>query len=233
SSPRGRAGTPVTRAPPPGSCCPPFPAGERVPVTGAPPARVPGGGRAYAPPRGGGRSRAAAAGCRSRAGAPPAAVGGWARGTRRRPERHRIAVVSQDPLSSFDPRWTVEQILRDALDGALRAPERTARIRQLLGLVALDDEVLGRLPLTLSGGQRQRVAIARALARQPELIVLDEAVSALDVSVQAQILDLLVALQRALGVAYLFISHDLGVIHHMSDEVLVMKDGVVVERGDP
>jgi peptide/nickel transport system ATP-binding protein len=151
----------------------------------------------------------------------------------RRPERHRIAVVSQDPLSSFDPRWTVEQILRDALDGALRAPERTARIRQLLGLVALDDEVLGRLPLTLSGGQRQRVAIARALARQPELIVLDEAVSALDVSVQAQILDLLVALQRALGVAYLFISHDLGVIHHMSDEVLVMKDGVVVERGDP
>ncbi len=153
--------------------------------------------------------------------------------SRRRPERHRIAVVSQDPLSSFDPRWTVEQILRDALDGALRAPERTARIRQLLGLVALDDEVLGRLPLTLSGGQRQRVAIARALARQPELIVLDEAVSALDVSVQAQILDLLVALQRALGVAYLFISHDLGVIHHMSDEVLVMKDGVVVERGDP
>lgn len=153
--------------------------------------------------------------------------------SRRRPERHRIAVVSQDPLSSFDPRWTVEQILRDALDGALRAPERTARIRQLLGLVALDDEVLGRLPLTLSGGQRQRVAIARALARQPALIVLDEAVSALDVSVQAQILDLLVALQRALGVAYLFISHDLGVIHHMSDEVLVMKDGVIVERGDP
>jgi peptide/nickel transport system ATP-binding protein len=153
--------------------------------------------------------------------------------SRRRPERHRIAVVSQDPLSSFDPRWTVEQILRDALDGALRAAERTARIRQLLGLVALGDEVLGRLPLTLSGGQRQRVAIARALARQPELIVLDEAVSALDVSVQAQILDLLVALQRALGVAYLFISHDLGVIHHMSDEVLVMKDGVIVERGDP
>ncbi|MGN6273694.1 MAG: dipeptide ABC transporter ATP-binding protein [Protaetiibacter sp.] len=155
------------------------------------------------------------------------------RESRRRPERHRIAVVSQDPLSSFDPRWTVEQILRDALGGALRAPEREARTRHLLGLVALGDEVLGRLPLTLSGGQRQRVAIARALARQPELIVLDEAVSALDVSVQAQILDLLVALQRALGVAYLFISHDLGVIHHMSDEVLVMKDGAVVERGDP
>ncbi|HTN58433.1 MAG TPA: ABC transporter ATP-binding protein [Protaetiibacter sp.] len=155
------------------------------------------------------------------------------RESRRRLERHRIAVVWQDPLSSFDPRWTVEQILRDALDGALRGPARETRIRHLLGLVALGDDVRGRLPLTLSGGQRQRVAIARALAREPELIVLDEAVSALDVSVQAQILDLLVALQRALGVAYLFISHDLGVIHHMSDEVLVMKDGAVVERGDP
>jgi len=155
------------------------------------------------------------------------------RESRRRPERHRIAVVSQDPLTSFDPRWTVEQILRDALDGALRPVERRARIRHLLRLVALDENLLGRLPLTLSGGQRQRVAIARALARDPELIVLDEAVSALDVSVQAQILDLLVALQRALGVGYLFISHDLGVIHHMSDEILVMKDGAVVERGDP
>jgi len=151
----------------------------------------------------------------------------------RRPERRRISVVAQDPLSSFDPRWSVEQVLRDALGGRLHPRERDARIRELLRLVALPDSVRDRAPLTLSGGQRQRVAIARALAGQPELIVLDEAVSALDVSVQAQILDLLVALQDALGVAYLFISHDLGVIHHMSDEILVMKDGAVVERGEP
>jgi peptide/nickel transport system ATP-binding protein len=152
---------------------------------------------------------------------------------RRRPDRRRISVVSQDPLSSFDPRWSVEQLLRDALEPGLDQAAREARIRELLGFVALPASVLPRLPLTLSGGQRQRVAIARALARDPELVVLDEAVSALDVSVQAQILDLLVALQDALGVSYLFISHDLGVIHHMSDEILVMKDGRVLERGDP
>jgi peptide/nickel transport system ATP-binding protein len=153
---------------------------------------------------------------------------------KRRRLRPSISVVYQDPLSSFDPRWNVERILRDALRGqGLSASARRSRVRELLDQVGLAHEVLGRFPLTLSGGQRQRVAIARALAPRPSVIVLDEAVSALDVTIQAQILDLLVALQKASGVSYLFISHDLGVISHLSDRVLVMKDGVVVEEGTP
>ncbi|WP_370057376.1 dipeptide ABC transporter ATP-binding protein [Leifsonia sp. EB41] len=153
--------------------------------------------------------------------------------SRRRALRRRISVVYQDPLSSFDPRWTVERILLDALrpESFPDRAARDARVRELLGQVGLGVEVLPRFPLRLSGGQRQRVAIARALAPRPDAIVLDEAVSALDVTIQAQILDLLVALQRESGVAYLFISHDLGVISHLSDRVLVMKDGRVVEEG--
>jgi peptide/nickel transport system ATP-binding protein len=150
----------------------------------------------------------------------------------RRPRRGEISVVYQDPLSSFDPRWTVERIVADALPrGTRTAPERAARVAELVESVGLGQEVLGRFPLRLSGGQRQRVAIARALATEPSVLVLDEAVSALDVSVQAQVLDLLTDLQDRLGLSYLFISHDLGVIYHMSDDVLVMKDGRVVERG--
>jgi peptide/nickel transport system ATP-binding protein len=154
---------------------------------------------------------------------------------RRRALRSRIAVVSQDPLSSFDPRWTVERILVDALPRRAlgSGSRRAARIRELLDQVGLEHDVLRRFPLRLSGGQRQRVAIARALAQSPEIIVLDEAVSALDVTIQAQILDLLTALQRRLGLSYLFISHDLGVIAHLSHRVLVMKDGRVVEVGTP
>jgi peptide/nickel transport system ATP-binding protein len=106
-------------------------------------------------------------------------------------------------------------------------------VLELVRLVGLSPDVLQRFPLRMSGGQRQRVAIARALAPRPAIMVLDEAVSALDVTIQAQILDLLVELQRTSGVSYLFISHDLGVISHLSDRVLVMKDGVVVEQGDP
>ncbi|GAB3616029.1 ABC transporter ATP-binding protein [Okibacterium endophyticum] len=153
----------------------------------------------------------------------------------RRPLRTHIAVVSQDPLSSFDPRWNTERILVDAVTGIRSrwAVQKRERVRELLSQVGLGDEVLTRFPLQLSGGQRQRVAIARALASSPSIIVLDEAVSALDVSVQAQILDLLRDLQQAFGLSYLFISHDLGVISHMSDSVLVMKDGVVVESGAP
>jgi peptide/nickel transport system ATP-binding protein len=152
----------------------------------------------------------------------------------RRPRRRNMAVVYQDPLSSFDPRWNVERILLDAIDPDEDASptSRLEAVKTLLDAVGLPQEsVLQRFPLTLSGGQRQRVAIARALASSPALVVLDEAVSALDVSIQAQILDLLAELQRANGTSYLFISHDLGVISHMCDEVLVMKDGVVVERG--
>ena len=151
----------------------------------------------------------------------------------RRHRRRQITVVYQDPLSSFDPRWSVEQILVDSLSGAAYTSNdrRRQRVNELLALVGLEDEHRLRRPLQLSGGQRQRVAIARALGPEPRLIVCDEPVSALDVSIQAQVLDLLAELQRELGVSYLFISHDLGVIHHISDRVLVMSDGKVVEQG--
>jgi peptide/nickel transport system ATP-binding protein len=151
----------------------------------------------------------------------------------RRQVRREVAVVYQDPLSSFDPRWTVERIIADNVGPAHATPvARAARVRELLDQVGLAETVLRRKPLTLSGGQRQRVAIARALAADPRVIVLDEAVSALDVSVQAQVLDLLSALQNRLGLSYLFISHDLGVIRHMSDRIVVMKEGRIVEQGD-
>ena len=155
--------------------------------------------------------------------------------SQRRERRKQVGVVYQDPLSSFDPRWSVGRILADALVAGHRPPsskdEARERSVRLLEQVGLGEGHLDSAPLRLSGGQRQRVAIARALAPEPELIVCDEPVSALDVSVQAQVLDLLTDLQDDLGVSYLFISHDLGVIHHMSDRVLVMKDGRVVERG--
>ncbi|HTT94252.1 MAG TPA: ABC transporter ATP-binding protein [Solirubrobacterales bacterium] len=151
----------------------------------------------------------------------------------RRRRRADISVIYQDPLSSFDPRWTVEQIMLDALgEGYDDKVARRTRIAELLEMVGLEPAHLGRRPLQLSGGQRQRVAIARALGPQPRVIVCDEPVSALDVSIQAQVLDLLADLQQELNVSYLFISHDLGVIHHISDRVLVMSDGKVVEFGD-
>ena len=156
---------------------------------------------------------------------PPAAM--------RRMRRH-LQVIFQDPYGSLNPRMTIGTIVREPLDihriGSSRA-ERDAMADRLLERVGLDPAMRRRYPHEFSGGQRQRIGVARAIALRPKLIVADEPVSALDVSVQAQVLDLLTDLQDDLGVSYLFISHDLGVIHHMSDRVLVMKDGKVVERG--
>ncbi|MFF5232902.1 dipeptide ABC transporter ATP-binding protein [Dactylosporangium sp. NPDC000521] len=150
----------------------------------------------------------------------------------RRPLRRRIGVVFQDPLSSFDPRHPVERIVAEPL-GVIGHPrrDRRRRVLELLDQVGLGAAVLDRRPVELSGGQRQRVAIARALAPGPALLVCDEPVSALDVSIQAQVLDLLTDLRAELGVAMLFISHDLGVVHHLSDRVAVMRAGEIVEHG--
>ncbi|WP_336209394.1 ABC transporter ATP-binding protein [Nonomuraea sp. LPB2021202275-12-8] len=149
----------------------------------------------------------------------------------RRPHRQLIQLISQNPLDSFDPRHTVGRLVAEPLRD-LSGQARAARVIELLDRVGLAPEVRGRHPRELSGGQRQRVAIARALGPRPDVLVCDEPVSALDVSIQAQVLDLLAEIQAEDGTALLFISHDLGVVHHLSDRVLVMKDGVVVEEGD-
>ncbi|MFF2084657.1 dipeptide ABC transporter ATP-binding protein [Nocardia sp. NPDC058176] len=150
-----------------------------------------------------------------------------------RPLRGAAQLIAQDPLSSFDPRYTVERVIGESLDTVdVRGKARAERVREILDAVGLARDLLDRHPRTLSGGQRQRVAIARALAPNPALLVADEPVSALDVSVQAQILDLLADLRAEFGTALLLISHDLGVIQHIADRVLVMKDGRIVESGD-
>ncbi|MDF2491528.1 MAG: transporter ATP-binding protein [Microbacterium sp.] len=136
-----------------------------------------------------------------------------------------IRLIPQDPAASFDPRWSVERILR-----AARRPERP-QPAELLARVGLDPALAPRRPATLSGGQRQRVAIARALAAEPDLLVCDEPVSALDVTTQAGILDLLAGLQRETGLGVVFISHDLAVVRRISDRVAVMRAGRIVETG--
>jgi oligopeptide transport system ATP-binding protein len=145
--------------------------------------------------------------------------------------RSEMQIVFQNPFASLNPRMTVEEILRRPMEIHLRisAKERTARVGRLLEQVGLREEHRTRFPHEFSGGQRQRIAIARALAVEPKFMVLDEPTSALDVSVQAQILNLLRRLQRDLGLTYLFISHDLSAVRHMSDRIAVMYLGKVVE----
>ncbi|MFC3325586.1 ATP-binding cassette domain-containing protein [Mesorhizobium cantuariense] len=151
-----------------------------------------------------------------------------------RARRARLQMVFQDPLAAFNPRATVARVLDDPLriHGIASRAERPRRIAALLERVGLASELAPRAIHEISGGQRQRVAIARAVATKPSLIVLDEAVSALDVSVRGQILDLLLDLQRQERIAYLFISHDLGVISAIAHRVVLLDAGRVAESGD-
>lgn len=148
--------------------------------------------------------------------------------------RRRVQPVFQDPYGSLDPRWPVGRSVRESLESfRIGTPaSRSQRVLDLFDRVGLSTSLVDRLPTDLSGGQRQRVGIAAALASEPELIIADEPVSALDMSVQAQILNLLADLQEDLGVASIFITHDLGVVEHVSDEVAVLFHGSIVEHGD-
>jgi len=147
--------------------------------------------------------------------------------------RRKAQIVFQDPFASLNPRMTVGAMILEVLSvhGIARGVEAAPRVAALLDRVGLAGDAALRYPHEFSGGQRQRIGIARALAVEPEFIVLDEPVSALDVSVQAQILNLLRDLQGDLDLTYLFVSHDLGVVRNLADHVLVMKDGRIVESG--
>ncbi|MGO8868313.1 MAG: ABC transporter ATP-binding protein [Alphaproteobacteria bacterium] len=157
-----------------------------------------------------------------------------AKGRELRRLRKRVQIVFQDPYSSLNPRRTVFQAVADALrlHDICKRKERRARVERLLNRVGLGADHMDRLPHELSGGQRQRVAVARALAVEPEVLVCDEPVSALDVSVQAQVINLLKRLQRELGISYLFISHNLGLVLQIADRVAVMYLGRVVELAE-
>lgn len=151
-----------------------------------------------------------------------------------RRQRRHMQIIFQDAAASLDPRTSIGDLIGEALDihGLASGPARSARIRRLLDTVGIPAHFVERYPHELSGGQAQRIAICRALAVEPSLIVCDEPVSALDVSIQAQIVNLLQDLQREFGIAYLFISHDLSVVRHISDDVAVMYLGRIVEHAD-
>ena len=142
--------------------------------------------------------------------------------------RGKVAMVFQDPLGSLNPRMTIRAILQEAIS---QRQSNKQTIEQLLQMVGLDAAALDKYPHEFSGGQRQRICIARAIATGPELLICDEAVSALDLSVGAQILDLLEDLKRKLGLSLLFITHDLGVVQHIADRVVVMNRGKIIEEG--
>ncbi|GGM52977.1 ATP-binding cassette domain-containing protein [Microbacterium saperdae] len=145
---------------------------------------------------------------------------------------HRVQLVHQNPLGAFDPRWSIGRSLREALAaGGVPRAQRQRRVEELLGEVDLDPGLAARRPAELSGGQRQRAAIARALAADPDVLVLDEPVSALDPSVRERVLQLLLRLQRERRLTMVFVSHDLDVVRAVADEVLVMQDGRIVEQG--
>jgi dipeptide transport system ATP-binding protein len=147
--------------------------------------------------------------------------------------RPKVQIVFQNPYGSLNPRQKIGHALEEPLlvNGRFTSIERTAKAREMLGRVGLRPEHYDRYPHMFSGGQRQRIAIARALMLEPDVLVLDEPVSALDLSIQAQVLNLLAELQEQLGLAYVFISHDLSVVRHIADDVMVMYLGHVVEQG--
>ncbi len=150
-----------------------------------------------------------------------------------RPLRREMQMVFQDPYASLNPRKRVGQIVAEPLklQGVAKGGELRRRVQELLGRVGLSPEHYNRFPHEFSGGQRQRIGIARALALSPKLIVADEPVSALDVSIRAQIVNLLDDLQDELGLAYVFVAHDIGVIRHVADRIAVMHEGKIVEEG--